>query len=924
MIIFCDPWLVDEVWRHRGEKPTVVVSMLFEQLESVRRWDTRIRECGLPDNRVLRDEHNFIAMGWGKPGIMAQAAKWNPFNTTHVAWIDIGVAHAVSEIDIDAFTPHTDKVKFHLLRCPEILTDLPDYYHSVWCLVAAGYIIGGCKEVIEFAKDFENEAEKVLAGGRVSIDEDLIASVITKNWDKYAYSYGDYVNLFVNSNQIKTGLGWILAKLYEAENAGAKIYVNNLKKELIRCYEAGNFTLDDDALINIGKKKLPEPNYIFSNSSICLNMIVKNEAQGIQKTLEAIKPYIDCWCILDTGSTDGTQNIIKNVMWDVAGRLYEEPFVDFSTSRNRAWDLAEQFNTAFIFILDADEIIVNGEELKNFCELVKNNTGPQNEAYLIERKEVTGGIHFFPRLFRAKMGWRYVGVVHEYPTKANIIPSIKVPKVCRNFQPPEQSAEATKKRWERDEKLLETEHKRNPDDPRTTFYLAQTYDCLNKKQEAMDMYLKRSKMNAWVEETYEALQRAAKCAETFKPWEEVEPMYLKAFSFATHRAEPLYYIANHYHGKDNHILAYLYAYQAASLPFPNDTMPIIEKDVYAWKAAEIASIHAYYINKHNEGRYFAEKVIEANPNSMHHRHNLAFYARSAQQLFGHFREKDIGFEAEYPYRISTPSVSMNGNKRSAVVRTVNYIIKNGWYYWPDGDTAIRTRNYWLDLDEQYNTKNRTEILDITDTPRTDFTVHGFEDCRLFYWNEKPYLSATICDLAKTAEGDGAREIALLHLDENHNVNKIEPIRGEWSKLHQKNWMPFINNNSLSWVYATKPLEIIDYGDTTVNLESGRLRGGAITRVPQGWLLLVHEMSYSGNATERIYLHRFVLVNDDLTKIIGATPQFYFENLGIEFAAGVILDGETIVASYSVKDASAKLGFFNLKDILGQIEELTHD
>jgi hypothetical protein len=42
------------------------------------------------------------------------------------------------------------------------------------------------------------------------------------------------------------------------------------------------------------------------NKNLCLNMIVKNESKIISRLLESVVPYIDCYCICDTGSTDNT------------------------------------------------------------------------------------------------------------------------------------------------------------------------------------------------------------------------------------------------------------------------------------------------------------------------------------------------------------------------------------------------------------------------------------------------------------------------------------------------------------------------------------------------------------------------------------------------------------------------------------------
>ena len=43
--------------------------------------------------------------------------------------------------------------------------------------------------------------------------------------------------------------------------------------------------------------------------TICLNMIVKNEQPVIRRCLASVKEMIDYWVIVDTGSTDGTQDL---------------------------------------------------------------------------------------------------------------------------------------------------------------------------------------------------------------------------------------------------------------------------------------------------------------------------------------------------------------------------------------------------------------------------------------------------------------------------------------------------------------------------------------------------------------------------------------------------------------------------------------
>jgi glycosyltransferase involved in cell wall biosynthesis len=56
-------------------------------------------------------------------------------------------------------------------------------------------------------------------------------------------------------------------------------------------------------------------------------MIVKNESHIIAETLRCLKEKIrfQYWVICDTGSTDGTQQIIQETLKDIPGELHEVP-----------------------------------------------------------------------------------------------------------------------------------------------------------------------------------------------------------------------------------------------------------------------------------------------------------------------------------------------------------------------------------------------------------------------------------------------------------------------------------------------------------------------------------------------------------------------------------------------------------------------
>jgi glycosyltransferase involved in cell wall biosynthesis len=87
--------------------------------------------------------------------------------------------------------------------------------------------------------------------------------------------------------------------------------------------------------------------------SICLSMIVKDEADVIERLLASVRGAIDSWVICDTGSTDGTQDLIRNAMKDIPGALFERPWRNFGENRSELMELAAG-RADYLLLLDAD------------------------------------------------------------------------------------------------------------------------------------------------------------------------------------------------------------------------------------------------------------------------------------------------------------------------------------------------------------------------------------------------------------------------------------------------------------------------------------------------------------------------------------------------------------------------------------------
>ena len=934
MVIYADPELCPELSKRREDKGfadcTKVIPLSFEDLPGHGEIVPRLEQCHLPVNRnVAKDTPNMLFMGWNKPGLMARTAKENPFGATHIGWIDLGIAHAHVFPIQPAAKPFEDlpsKMRFHQLRFFNAkVFSWSEYWNYCHCLIAAGWMVGDLEHVIEFADDFHVEAMKFLDSGKVMIDEDVIAVMTLNKPGNYEFRYGGYPTLLNNSDKIRQ-VGWLVWYLKDAFNYGCgSAYCQEIAKEALQSYRDGTLVLKNEELVHLEN--------LAKGPLLALVMIVKNESERIAETLRSVKPFIDTWSILDTGSTDGTQELIKKELEGVPGFLEQEGiktyedtgFIDYAETRNRGLELAAKTESVFYLLLNGDDFLQEGAKLREHCERLRNET---HGGYWVRLKGEVAGEYTSTRLTRAASKWRYHCPTHEVLSGSEHVPFTLDGVHIKHL---EDSWETRITRWHRDEKVLQRFWDKHPGDHRTAFYLAQTHECLGEDgstadrikhiQAAIKWYQKRADLGGWIEEACEARQRAAGCARKLgKPWAEVQQMYLEAHTLMPHRMEPIYQIAQHYHEEDNHALCYLFAIRGLNVPFPEKDALGVDREVYEWRLNDLVAIHAFYLNEHQVGRAAGQRAVNARPNDMRMRHNLAFYAKSAEEMYQGFKSKEIKLENLGIYHPTNPSVMIAAGRRSAVVRSVNYQIVNGSYIWPDDDHTIRTKNWWVDFDKNWEVIGQTEILDKTDVPRVDFPVRGYEDCRLFRWRGKNYLSAVSCDLMFLTGTEGAREIVLLELDDDLSVVSVEPIRGEWSRFHQKNWMPMVEAGSLSWIYSTIPFQKIGYSQlsTTQVKNEGLLRGGSqAVKVPGGWLWLVHEVTADASGRSRVYLHRFAYSQKG-DKLDGLSPPFYLKEKGIEFAAGLALEGEALVASFGVADKQACLGFFPLKSVLSQI------
>lgn len=334
------------------------------------------------------------------------------------------------------------------------------------------------------------------------------------------------------------------------------------------------------------------------SSSVCLNMIVKNESAVIKRCLTSVKPLITHWVIVDTGSTDGTQKIIQECMADIPGELHERPWVSFEHNRNQALELAKG-KAEYVLFIDADETF----------SIAPSFVKPKLDKDFYFFVDQFNGMHYQRvHLIRNALNWRWSGVVHEAVDCPQATSSGLIKDVMTIINTDGARSKDPKK-YVKDALLLKQALKGDPLNKRTLFYLAQSYKDANEPELALKYYKKRTALGGWNQEVFWSLMQLGVLKETLKKSpNDVLNSYRKAYLYRPSRAEPLYRMATYYRGINDYLNGYRMAALGLTIPFSEDSL-FVEKWIYDYGLLLEYSISAYWIEKYQEAYDASQKLL---------------------------------------------------------------------------------------------------------------------------------------------------------------------------------------------------------------------------------------------------------------------------------------------------------------------------
>jgi glycosyltransferase involved in cell wall biosynthesis len=318
-------------------------------------------------------------------------------------------------------------------------------------------------------------------------------------------------------------------------------------------------------------------------------MIVKNEAHVMRRCIDSVRPLIDYWVIVDTGSTDGTQDVIRSALADLPGMLVERPWVDFASNRSEALALARPHGS-YSLIIDADDELV----------IPAGFTLPKLDApgYAFTIQDT------FTRYARVQLvdnavSWYYRGVLHEFLDCQQITWTKPLPLAMRRGE--DGARHRDPQTFRRDVAVLE-EALSSETDPflisRYTFYLAQSYRDAGEMPKALEYYLRRADLGFWHEEIYISVLSAAYIEQAMgKSDERVFGLYDRAIAICPYRAEAYHGASRCCRERGSYVKGLQYAQEAMPLKMPGEGL-FIQPWIYAYGLRDEHAVNAFYTGQH--------------------------------------------------------------------------------------------------------------------------------------------------------------------------------------------------------------------------------------------------------------------------------------------------------------------------------------
>ena len=307
-----------------------------------------------------------------------------------------------------------------------------------------------------------------------------------------------------------------------------------------------------------------------NRAPVAVGMIARNAEKTLGRCLDSIRPYVTQIVVgVDETTTDKTAKVAKKHGATVVpvkvsdyhecphhGRVLAQHFAD---ARNQVFSHLDK-SLPFLLWIDADDVLEGGERLAELCAAVPGDAAGVWFPYVYAHHTASDGtrvpntVFHRERLLKTSIDgqpvkWTWKHRVHEVVTPE----LVGTPKWIFNHDIKvvhQDGGHKTEASAPRNLLLLEIDHESDPDDPRTVFYLGNTYFALGRWDAAAGFYERRvamedpAKANPY--EVWQSALYACKAYQRLGSHEDALRMAFAALDAAPQHREPYFALAECY------------------------------------------------------------------------------------------------------------------------------------------------------------------------------------------------------------------------------------------------------------------------------------------------------------------------------------------------------------------------------------------
>lgn len=339
---------------------------------------------------------------------------------------------------------------------------------------------------------------------------------------------------------------------------------------------------------------------------ICVYAITKNEEKFAERWYNSMKEADEIY-VLDTGSTDNTVEILKNLGAHVTIKKIE-PW-RFDVARNESLKLLPN-DCDICVCTDLDEVFIPGwrKELENIWDSDTTRLS-YNYNWLIE--DSTPKVNFYIEKIHSRFDYKWTHPVHEILEYTGNDKEIKktTDDITLNHFP-----DNTKSRGSY-LPLLELSVKENPTDDRNMHYLGREYMYYGKWNNSIDTLIKHLKLPTatWGDERCASMRFIARCYVQLNRFDEARMWLDKAIEEAPYLRDPYVERALLEYKENNLSEVKKYCLQALTITSHQKTYI---NEIFSWDHTiyDLLSLCCFYEGNIKDSLFYVNEAIKLNPN----------------------------------------------------------------------------------------------------------------------------------------------------------------------------------------------------------------------------------------------------------------------------------------------------------------------